>query len=58
MRTQKEVENKINEIYTLLKKNKINVVKAMLSTDALAWVLGEDYLDTKNIEEPDERTNS
>ena len=58
MRTKEEIENKINEIYDLLHKNKINMVKAILSADALAWVLGDDYLDTENIDEDlDAETN-
>lgn len=56
MRTKKEIENKILEIYKLIKKDKINPAYGILTTDILAWVLGEDYLD--NIEVLDDETDS
>lgn len=45
MRTQKEIEDKINELYEMLKQDKIDVVRCIVVTDALSWVLGDDYLD-------------
>ena len=56
MRTKKEVEDKIAEIYKLIKKEKINPAYGILATDILAWVLGEDYLD--NLEVDDDEANS
>ena len=56
MRTKKEIENKIAEIYDLIKRNKINGVYGIVVTDTLAWVLGEDYLD--NLEVDDDETDS
>lgn len=44
MRTKKEIVNKISEIYTLMKENKLDVVKGIIYTDALCYALGEDYL--------------
>ena len=55
MRTQKEIENKIKELYKLLKENKMEVLRCIITTDALSWVLGEDYLD--NLGVYDEETN-
>lgn len=46
MRTKKEIENKIKELYQLAKQGKIDLVRTIVITDALSWVLGEDYLDT------------
>lgn len=48
MRTKKEIENKINELYGLAVVGKYDMVRCIVTTDALYWVLGEDYLD--NIE--------
>lgn len=45
MRTKQEIEDKINDIYKLIRKNKLDTVRGIIVTDALAWVLGEDYLD-------------
>lgn len=46
-RTQKEIEDKINEIYKLIRNEEIDVARGIIVTDALAWVLGEDYLDVE-----------
>lgn len=46
MRTREEIENKIKEMYNLLNENKLDILKVIISTDALSWVLGEDYLET------------
>ena len=45
MRTKQEIENKINDIYKLIRENKLDAARGIIVTDALAWVLGEDYLD-------------
>lgn len=44
-RTSKEIEDKIVEIYKLIQNEKLDVARGIIVTDALAWVLGEDYLD-------------
>lgn len=46
MRTKKEIENKIKELYELSSKGKFSILWVVTVTDALCWVLGEDYLDT------------
>ena len=46
MKTREEIENKIKEMYNLLNENKLDILKVIISTDALSWVLGEDYLET------------
>ena len=54
MRTQKEINDKIKEIYQLIEKGEFDVLRGVITTDALCWVLGEDYLDDigeKNEEE-------
>lgn len=43
-RTRKEIVDKMEEIYILMKENKMEIVKGILYTDALSWVLGDDYL--------------
>lgn len=45
MRTKKEIENKIDEIYKLIKVEELDVIRGLIVTDTLSWVLGEDYLD-------------
>lgn len=45
IRKKKEIEDKIDEIYQLIKQDKLDTVRGIIVTDALAWVLGEDYLD-------------
>ena len=45
MRTKQEIEDKINDIYKLIRENKLDTARGIIVTDALAWVLGEDYLD-------------
>lgn len=45
MRTQKEIEDKISEIYKLINEGNFDVIRGIVTTDALSWVLGEDYLD-------------
>lgn len=57
MRTQEEIENKIEEMYKLLNENKIDILKVIISADALSWVLGEDYLET-NVLVGDEKNGN
>lgn len=57
MRTQEEIENKIEEMYKLLNENKIDILKVIISTDSLSWVLGEDYLET-NVLVGDEKNGN
>lgn len=45
MRTQKEIEEKIAEIYKLINEGRFDAFRGIITTDALSWVLGEDYLD-------------
>lgn len=49
MRTKEEIENKIAELYELAEKRKIDLLRVIVTTDALSWVLGDDYLDTDII---------
>lgn len=49
MRTKEEIENKIAELYDLAEKRKIDLLRVIVTTDALSWVLGDDYLDTDII---------
>ena len=42
MRTKKEIKDKIKES----SKRKIDILWVVIVTDALCWVLGEDYLNT------------
>lgn len=49
MRTKEEIEAKIEELYTLALGKKIDLIRVIVLTDALSWVLGEDYLDTDVI---------
>ena len=49
MRTKEEIENKIAELYELAEKKKIDLLRVIVTTDALSWVLGDDYLDTDVI---------
>lgn len=46
MRTKKEIKNKIKELYELSSKGKFSILWVVTVTDALCWVLGDDYLDT------------
>lgn len=57
MRTREEIENKIKEMYNLLNENKLDILKVIISTDALSWVLGEDYLET-NVLVGDEKNGN
>lgn len=45
MRTKEEIEVKIGKIYDLMKDDKLDIARGIIVADALAWVLGEDYLD-------------
>lgn len=45
MRSENEINEKINEIYHYMASGNINPVIGIIWTDALSWVLGEDYLD-------------
>ena len=49
MRTKEEIENKIAELYELASTKKIDLLRVIVTTDALSWVLGGDYLDTDII---------
>lgn len=49
MRTKEEIENKITELYDLALAKKIDTLRVIVTTDALSWVLGDDYLDTDVI---------
>lgn len=49
MRSQKEIEDKIKELYELAIEDKIDALRVIVLTDALSWVLGDDYLDTNII---------
>lgn len=49
MRSRKEIEDKIKELYDLAREEKIDVLRVIVLTDALCWVLGDDYLDTNII---------
>lgn len=49
VRSKKEIENKIEELYKLLNEGKLSTLWVILTTDALSWALGEDYLDTEII---------
>lgn len=49
MRTKEEIKDKINELYMLANEGKIDVLRVIVTTDALSWVLGDDYLDTDVI---------
>lgn len=49
MRSQKEIEDKIKELYDLAREGKIDILRVIVLTDALSWVLGDDYLDTNII---------
>ena len=49
MRTKEEIENKIAELYELASAKKIDLLRVIVTTDALSWVLGGDYLDTDVI---------
>ena len=57
MRTKKEIENKIKELYKLAQEGKLNILRVIVITDALSWVLGDDYLDT-NVLIGDENDNN
>ena len=58
MRTKEEIKDKISELYKLANEGKIDLLRVIVTTDALSWVLGDDYLDTDvilgNIGEEDE----
>ena len=45
MRSENEIDEKINEIYNYVAAGNINPMIGIVWTDALSWVLGEDYLD-------------
>ena len=49
MRSQKEIEEKIKELYKLAKEGKIDLLRVIVLNDALYWVLGYDDLDTNII---------
>ena len=49
MRSEKEIKDKIKELYDLAREDKIDMLRVIVTTDALSWVLGDDYLDTDVI---------
>ena len=49
MRTEEEIKDKISELYKLANEGKIDLLRVIVTTDALSWVLGDDYLDTDII---------
>lgn len=49
MRTKEEIEKKIEELYALSSLGKIDILRVIIITDALRWVLGENYLDTVEL---------
>lgn len=49
MRTEAEIKDKIAELYYLANTGKIDMLRVIVTTDALSWVLGGDYLDTDII---------
>lgn len=50
MRTIEEINKKVNELHSAVHSNKLDVSKAIIYTDALCWVLGDDYLNEYNID--------
>lgn len=58
MRSQKEIEDKIKELYDLAREDKIDILRVIVLTDALSWVLGDDYLDTNIILGDEENGNN
>lgn len=58
MRTEAEIKDKIAELYYLAHTGRIDMLRVIVTTDALSWVLGDDYLDTDvilgNVGEEDE----
>lgn len=57
MRTRKEIVDKENELYELAKKNLLDPMRAIIYSDALEWVLGEDYLDFDYLKDDLDDTN-
>lgn len=45
MRNENEINEKIDEIYNYVASGNINPMIGIVWSDALSWVLGEDYLD-------------
>ena len=62
MRTEAEIKDKIAELYYLAHTGKIDMLRVIVTTDALSWVLGDDYLDTDiilgNVGEEDEKESN
>lgn len=50
MRKKKEINKKINELYSAVQAQKIDPLRVIIYTDALCWVLGDDYLDDYNFD--------
>lgn len=50
MRTKKEINKKINQLYSSLQMNEIEPIRTIIYTDALCWVLGDDYLDEYKLD--------
>ena len=44
IRNRQEIVEKIEEVYKLIRENKMEVLRGIVITDALCWVLGDDYL--------------
>ena len=45
VRNRQEIVDKIEEVYRLIRENKMEALRGIVITDALCWVLGDDYLD-------------
>lgn len=45
IRSRQEIVDKIEEIYKLMNDKKLEILRGIVISDALMWVLGEDYLD-------------
>nr|DAR26655.1 MAG TPA: hypothetical protein [Bacteriophage sp.] len=58
MRTRQEIVDKIEEMYSLAKENKLDMLKVIIMADALCWVLGDDYLDFEYMQRVCENGNN
>lgn len=47
MKTKQEINKKINQLYSAVQEG-MNPLQAIVYTDALCWVLGDDYLNEYN----------
>lgn len=58
MRTRQEIVDKIEEMYSLAKENKLDILKVIIMADALYWILGDDYLDFEYMQRVCENGNN